>query len=176
MSFFTLYPKILYNNTNIEGNTVVVRNLLRRADISKIINQVPYFQYYTVKNGLKPDIIAHNYYEDSSLHWLILLANDIKDIYHEWPKTDDEFESYTRDLYGSEIYEVHHYEIPQNSGDKKKMINIGPDNTLYPSATPISNYEYELALELEKRKIRLVPREYIDSVRKQIKDSVKYNV
>ena len=56
---------------------------------------------------------------------------------------------------------VHHYEITQTSGDTSVKIDIGTDNTNYPSASIVTNREYEQKTEDESRKIRLLAPEYV---------------
>ena len=65
------------------------------------------------------------------------------------------FEEFVKDKYENP-QAIHHYEITQTSGDTTKTINVGMNNTDYPSATPISNYTYEERLQEEKRQIRLI--------------------
>ena len=61
----------------------VVTNLLRRVALrQKVSADVLVFDYYDVKDGETPEIIAHKLYGDSELHWVILLINNITDRYH----------------------------------------------------------------------------------------------
>ena len=41
------------------------------------------FDYYNVKDGETPEMIAHKYYDDPELHWTIFVANDIVDYYSD---------------------------------------------------------------------------------------------
>ena len=47
---------------------------------------------------------------------------------------------------------IHHYEITQTSGDTTVTIDVGMNTTDYPSATAISNYQYEDKLQEKKDK------------------------
>ena len=58
---------------------------------------------------------------------------------------------------------THHYEISQVSGDTTIKIDIGTDNTDYPAASIVTNYEYEEDLQDKKRKIRLLDPEYVEN-------------
>ena len=58
------------------------------------------------------------------------------------------------DKYGTDQGGIHHYEIDDDSGDRETKIDIGTSNSLYPSATAITNLEYEQALQDKKRKIK----------------------
>ena len=74
---------------------------------------------------------------------------------------DNEFLSYVNEKY-SDVNAVHHYEIEQTSGDTTIKIDIGSDNTNYPSATAITNYEYEEKEQDKRRQIRLLDPKFID--------------
>ena len=88
--------------------------------------------------------------------------NDITDRYHQWPLNHNQFIAHINDKYDN-IDATHHYEIAQTSGDTTIKINIGTDNTEHSGATAVTNYEYEVAQEDKKRKIRLLDPEYIDA-------------
>lgn len=78
---FAKYPNISYKfsfDSNPEG--VIVKNLLTRAAIKDIVKQNgKIFYEYEMQEGDTPEMIAHKYYEDVSLHWIILMTNDIFD-------------------------------------------------------------------------------------------------
>ena len=59
----------------------------------------------------------------------------------------------------TQLTETHHYEISQTSGDT--TIKIEVENTTYPSASIVTNYEYEIALNESKRKIDLLRNDYL---------------
>ena len=46
--------------------------------------------HYVLQSGDTPENLAYRYYGDPKLSWIILLANDIKDVYSEWPQHDTE--------------------------------------------------------------------------------------
>ena len=89
-----------------------------------------------------------------------MLVNNITDRYHDWPMTEAQFIQFVKDKYAN-IDDTHHYEITQTSGDTSIKIDVGTDNTDYPSATLITNYEYEQEQQDAKRKIRLLDPSYI---------------
>ena len=67
----------------------------------------------------------------------------------------NQFLSYVGDKY-SNPNGVHHYEISQTSGDTTVKINIGTTNADYPSATAITNIEYEEARQNKLRRIKIL--------------------
>ena len=59
---------------------------------------------------------------------------------------------------------IHHYEISQTSGDSTLKIDIGPSNADYPTATAVTNLEYEQAEQDKKRKIKLIDPVYVPQI------------
>ena len=62
---------------------------------------------------------------------------------------------------------VHHYEIAQSSGDTNVTINIGSDNSDYPSATLVTNFEFEEKLQDERRAISILAGNFISKFVKE---------
>ena len=89
-----------------------------------------------------------------------MLVNDISDVNHDWLKSTRQMQQYLTDKYTeAQLQEPHHYEIPQTSGDTTVMIEV--ENTTYPAATSVSNYDYEIALNDSKRSIDLLKNKYL---------------
>ena len=166
--YFKNFPTIPYDSQG-NGKFKDVKNLLRRIGLrSKIKSNASLFDTYDVKNGETPESIAFKLYGDSELHWIIMLMNDITDRYHDWPMSEAQFLQFVNDKY-SNPDGTHHYEISQSSGDTSKKINIGSDNTDYPTATLITNFEHEQEEQDKKRKIRLLDPSYTDQFIEEFK-------
>ena len=144
--YFGNFPFVLYDSVG-GGNFKVVTNLLKRVAVrSKVKINTSLFDTYDVRDGETPEMIADMLYDDSELHWIILLQNDITDRYHQWPQNTNQFIAYVNDKY-SNIDATHHYEISQVSGDTTIKIDIGTDNTEHSGASVVTNYEYEENLQ-----------------------------
>ena len=158
--YFANFPLIPYDSVG-NGDFKLVTNLLKRVAVrSKIKTNVLIFDTYDVKEGETPEILADMLYNDAEYHWVILLVNNVTDRYHQWPKNTNQFIAYINDKY-SNVDATHHYEISQVSGDTTIKIDIGTDNTDYPTASIVTNFEYEEALEDKKRSIRLLDPSYL---------------
>ena len=159
--YFANFPFIVYDSVG-NGEFKVVTNLLKRVALrSKVKSNTLLFDTYDVKEGETPESIAYKLYDDSELHWVILLTNDITDRYHQWPMSSSQFLAFINDKY-SNVDATHHYEIAQTSGDTTIKINVGTVNTDYPAATLITNFEYEEARQDTLRKVRLLDPAYIE--------------
>lgn len=170
--YFAQFPLNIYDSVGDE-NYKLVTNLLKRVAIrSKVKVNTLFFDTYDVKEGETPEMIADKLYDDPELHWIVLMVNDITDRYHQWPKNQNQFLSHINDKY-SNISGTHHYEISQTSGDTTIKINIGTDNTDHPTATLITNYEYEQERQDTSRKIRLLSPEYVSDFVEEFKSIMK---
>lgn len=170
--YFAQFPLNIYDSVGDE-NYKLVTNLLKRVAIrSKVKVNTLFFDTYDVKEGETPEMIADKLYDDPELHWIVLMVNDITDRYHQWPKNQNQFLSHINDKY-SNISGTHHYEISQTSGDTTIKINIGTDNTDHPTATLITNYEYEQERQDTSRKIRLLSPEYVPDFVEEFKSIMK---
>ena len=173
--YFDNFPTIPYDSEG-NGKFKDVKNLLRRVGIrAKIKTNTMLFDTYDVKNGESPESIAFKLYNDSELHWVIMMINNITDRYHDWPMSEAQFLQFINDKY-SNVDAIHHYEIPQSSGDTSKKINIGTTNSDYPTATAITNYEHEQEQQDNKRKIRLLDPSYVPSFVGEFKSLMKESI
>jgi|TARA_R110000796_G_scaffold540_1_gene1925 hypothetical protein len=173
--YFNNFPLIPYDATGT-GELKVVTNLLRRVGVrAKVKANTMLYDTYDVRNGETPESIAFKLYDDAELHWVILLVNDITDRFHDWPMTEAQFLQFIKDKY-TNVDAIHHYEISQESGDTSIKISVGTDNTDYPSATAITNYEYEQEVQDAKRKIRLLDPSYVSDFVEEFKSIMKESV
>jgi len=172
--YFMHFPKVAYDVKG-DGVTTQMTDITRRARIShnSIIYKASY-DYYDVLDTQKPEDIAYDYYGDAGLHWIILMVNNINDIYTDWPMSVTRLERYTKSKYDN-IDAVHHYEIYQESGDTTVTIELPNDaaQTIPADATAITNAEYEEAEVEKKRRIRLIRPEYVDTIREEFRKSIK---
>ena len=167
--YFENFPVITYKSKE-------VTNLLRRIAIrSKVKTNTLFFDTYDVKEGETPEIIADKLYGDPQLHWVIMIVNNIVDRYHGWPMFGNQFLDYVNEKY-SNPSATHHYEIAQSSGDTSVKINIGTDNTDYPTATAITNFEFEQTDQDNKRKIRLLDPRFTDDFVADFKELMKESI
>lgn len=67
----------------------------------------PFLYYpYTVAEGERPEDIAEFYYGSVDYVWLVYLANNIIDPYHQWPMDEKTFRNYLVDKYSDVSGEV----------------------------------------------------------------------
>lgn len=87
-NYFDQMPIINYNGYQ-------VRDLTRRNRLLPVSISNPYlFLPYTISDEDRPEDIAYYYYGSTDYTWLVLLANNIIDPYHQWPLKEDDFNKY----------------------------------------------------------------------------------
>ena len=180
--YFDSFPVIIYDSVG-NGTYKDVTNILRRVAMrSKIKQNTLIYDTYDVREGETPEMIADKLYNDIELHWVILIVNDITDRYHQWPMSTPQFLAFINDKYDN-VDGVHHYEIPQSSGDTKTKIEVYQNSALYTgdtdfysSASIVTNFEYEENQQDEKRKIRLLDPSYIDQFVTEFKALMKETI
>ena len=93
MSYFENFPDIIYD-INGNGNFQITKNLLRRVALrEKVRTNTLLYDTYDVREGESPESIAHKFYGDAELHWIILMVNNITDRYYGWPLSEQDFET-----------------------------------------------------------------------------------
>ena len=91
--YFENFPIIEYQGRK-------VRDITRRNQFVKNVATNPYLFYpYTVKEGERAEDIALFYYGSVDYVWLVYLANNILDPYHEWPMDEKTFNNYLIEKY-----------------------------------------------------------------------------
>jgi len=168
MSYFLKFPKLAYD---MKGDNVrkLLPDILRRVKLrSKIKSGGMLFDRYDVKDGEKPEDIAFKWFGDASLHWVILMTNDVTDRYYDWPMNHAQFAEFLTDKYGDNVDAVHHYEIPRDSGrttgqgpsDYSHLVEVNSDTV---NATSISNRQFEERDQDKKRQIQLLNKTFLSN-------------
>ena len=166
--YFSSFPKIQYDSKG-QGNPKVVTNLLKRVAIrAKVKDSAMMYDTYDIRSGDTPESLADRLYNNSQLHWVILMTNDITDRYHQWPMYERQFNTYLNEKYDNPDG-VHHYEIEQSSGNTRTKIEVynnsalySGDTDFYSGATTITNREFEETEQDNKRKIRILDPRFVE--------------
>ena len=160
MSYFNYFSTILYDPVG-KDNAKLVTNIMSRVRIrTNMKKEIVMLDPYDVKENETPEIIADRHHGSVYYHWVVMLLNDISDINHDWVKSTRQMQKYLLNKYTeTQLTETHHYEISQTSGDTTTKIEV--ENSTYPSASIVTNYEYEVALNESKRSIDLLRNDYL---------------
>ena len=160
MSYFNNFPTIMYDPTG-DGSAKLATNIMKRVRMrANMKKEVVMLDPYDIKENETPEIVADKHHGSPYYHWVVMLLNDISDVNHDWVKSTRQMQKYLLSKYTeTQLTETHHYEITQTSGDITTKIEV--ENATYPSASTVTNYEYETALNESKRGISLLRNDYL---------------
>ena len=159
MSYFNQFPSMLYDPAG-DGSAKVITNIMKRVRVrANMKKEVVMLDTYAVKENETPEIVADKHHGSPYYHWVVMLLNNISDINHDWVKSTRQLQKYLLTKYTeTQLIEAHHYEVAQSSGDVTIKIQVPQGTT---GAIAVTNYEYEVALNEEKRSIDLLRNDYL---------------
>ena len=191
-----LYPSLLSSRNKVESR-VIVKNLFKRSKLRTDLDQaITAFNYYNIKDGMRPDMVAQELYDNPELDWVVLTSSNITNIRNQWPLNHNDLHEYMLEKYGSEenIAKVHHYEtrkivdeynrivmpagleVNQNFSFQylnfsKQVVKVIPSQVV----AEITNYQYEAKLNDEKRRIRVLKSEYLSAFISEHREIMSYD-
>ena len=173
------YPSLLPANNKVEGR-ITVKNIFRRSKLRSDVEQViTAFNYYYVKEGYRPDMVAEEIYNDSELDWVVLTSNNITNVRDQWPLTHNDLNNYMLEKYGSEenILGILHYETKKIVDEYNRIVmpaglevdadftfqykNYSNSMITVNPAVAVTYYDYEVKVNEDKRKIKILKPEYL---------------
>ena len=160
MAYFSYFPIIGYDvrGTKNDENVQTITNILTRVRKKLEIVNHAFFEQYSVMDGDTPESLAHQVYNDSELHWIIMYGNYMTNPYYDWPLSYRDLQKFVTKKY-ADINGVHHYE----DADKYEV-----DSTAS-GATAITNFVYEETLNDAKRSINIIEPEYTQQIISEFK-------
>ena len=198
-SYFRNIPDFEYVSRTADTKNISeyqkVKNLFKRGKLKNdIFNDLTYFTKYQIIGDERPDNVAYNVYNDETLDWVILLANNITNIQTEWPLDHQSYYNFLIDKYGSEeaIHGVHHYEtievrdtnrtiivpeglkVPQDYSIEFYDEELESYTTMSNITLEITNYTYENNIEDEKRNIYALKPTYLNIILNDMEESMLY--
>jgi len=197
MTYFREVSDLLYQsqqpNRNSSYDYVRVKNLFRRAKIrDDFFQNAVVFTKYKIIGNERPEQVAEKVHGSSTYDWVVLIANNILNIRTEWPLNDYEFENFIFRKYTEEtLYDVHHWETLTYYDSRGKLIlpsgkqvdsdfsmtyfeeSLNQTQTISPIKS-ISNYEYEVQKNDEKRNIYVLRNNYLQTAVDDMREIMSY--
>ena len=141
---------------------------------------------------MRPDMVAQELYDNPELDWVVLTSNNITNIRNEWPLSHNDLHEYMLEKYGSDanIAKVHHFETREILDEFSRVVmpaGLQVDETFtfkYKNSTnsilnvnpvsAITNYQYEVKLNDQKRRIRILKSEYLSAFISEHREIMSY--
>ncbi len=199
--YFNQLPNFEYTNRTDDSQGISdftkVKNLFKRGKLREdIFQDTTVFTKYQIEGSDRPDNVAEKVYGDSSLDWVILISNNIINIQDEWPISQEAFDKYVLEKYNNDydtLYNgVHHYESKEVKNSRGVMIfpegiKVGVAQsvsyfdqfanqqiTVNPISKAVTNYDYEVKLNNNKRGIYILKAMYLNIVFDDMEEMMEY--
>ena len=197
--YFSNLPEFEYVNRTqsgrSEGDYSVVKNFFKRGKLREdIFQDLTFFTKYIVQGDDRPDTVASKVYNDPTLDWVVLMANNIINVQSEWPMSQADFHAYITNKYDEEtLYSgIHHYESREvKTTDNSIIIPAGQrvgvaqsvsyyDDALGQHvratdvALPVTNFTHEERLNNDKRNIFVLKASYLNIVFDDLEEIMEY--
>lgn len=127
--------KLFHNYPSVFYNGVQCCDISRRVKFSDTAKKNTSLYYpLELKAGMRADVLADAYYEDSELDWLVYLTNEIVDPYYQWYLNEAEFKIFIEEKYGSieaAIKKIRCYRNNWASDDRELSPSFYENNLAY---------------------------------------------
>ena len=197
MAYFQELPNISYPSllpqSNKAEDRIEVKNIFKRAKLRDDVDQaLTAFNYYQIEDGMRPDMVAEKIYNDPELDWVILTSNNITNIRDQWPLSHNDLYEHMLEKYGSEtnIRGISHYETRQVSDEYGRVVvtaglevdfnfrfsymNFSNTIVTVNPVVPFTYYDYEVKLNEEKRRIKILRPEYLNTYISEHREIMEY--
>lgn len=172
-----------------ESDFIITKNFFRRYQVNPdLFDYAVFYTKYSVEDGQRIENIAQEYYGDAFYDWVIALTNNFINPLFAFPLDSETLRSVVEEKYGEvDAYSgIHHYETEKiYAGYMLDGVNVVAlegglvvDETFYTTpfsywngedyttisgnvaATPVTNYDYEVAQNEAKREIYILRDQY----------------
>ena len=183
---------------------LIVKNLFRRVKLRDDLQNVfTVFDKYQIPDGSRPELVAQELYGSTQYDWVVIVSAGITRLRDQWPLSDRQVYDYAESIYGNDLNEIHHYETTEVRDSEDRLIlpagqivdsdfkvSYYDDGSLYTNdatilganviriADPIvgvSNYEYEVRKNNDKRGIYVLKPRYLQQVINDTRKAMIYD-
>ena len=197
MGYFRELPNLLYQSFLPDKKSSLdyteVKNLFRRTKLRDDLQNVfTIFDKYEIPDEFRPETVAEEFYGNDELDWVVLTTAGIVNVRNEWPLNNRDIFDYSFEKYGDNLNATRFFEtkeIKNSSGsiilEKGKVVDSDFVFKYYDTngivevkgtnvRTGISNYDYEVRLNEEKRGIFVLKPEYLQQFLSDFRDIMIY--
>tara|TARA_R100000149_G_C5823200_1_gene101683 strand:- start:3 stop:662 length:660 start_codon:yes stop_codon:yes gene_type:complete len=197
MGYFRELPNLLYQSFLPDKKSSLdyteVKNLFRRTKLRDDLQNVfTLFDKYEIPDEFRPENVAEDFYGNDELDWVVLTTAGIVNVRNEWPLNNRDIFDYSFEKYGDNLNATRFFEtkeIKNSSGsiilEKGKVVDSDFVFKYYDTngivevkgtnvRTGVSNYDYEVRLNEEKRSIFVLKPEYLQQFLSDFRDIMLY--
>ena len=172
-------PELLYNISSkpLDPDFLFVKNIWRRAEIlTEFKSQVTIFNEITVQDGERPEDVATAFYNNPFYNWTVLVANDIVDVYSQWPRSITQLQDFINQKYDNPQATKHHVTTEVKDAKNNVIVEAGKvvasnyqisyyNGSTTVTATPVvsvSNEQFEFEENAKKARIQIIKPQLIE--------------
>lgn len=192
------------SDSNSSDQYLLVKNLFRRVKLRDDLQNVfTVFDKYQIPDGSRPELVAQELYGSTQYDWVVIVSAGITRLRDQWPLSDRQVYDYAESIYGNDLNAIHHYETTEVRDSEDRLIlpagqivdadfkvSYYNDGTLYTNDSTIlgsnvdyisnpvisvSNYEYEVRKNNDKRDIYVLKPRYLQQVINDTRKAMIYD-
>lgn len=167
-------------------------------------NSFTNFDKYQITEGERPDQVALELYGSAQLDWVVLISANIVNVRDQWPLSNKDMYDFVENAYGDEMNSVRFYETIEVKDSKGRLVmpekqvvdrnfksprpttetaesyvqfwDSGLEQvvTKYNITRPVTNFEYEMRLNDEKRGIYVLRPSYLQQLLNDMRREMRY--
>ena len=167
-------------------------------------NSITNFDKYQITEGQRPDQVALELYGSPQLDWVVLISANIVNVRDQWPLSNKDIYDFVENAYGDEMNSVRFYETIEVKDSKGRLVmpekqvvdrnfksprpttetaesyvqfwDSGLEQvvTKYNITRPVTNFEYEMRLNDEKRGIYVLRPSYLQQLLNDMRREMRY--
>jgi hypothetical protein len=183
---------------------LIVKNLFRRVKLRDDLQNVfTVFDKYQIPDGSRPELVAQELYGSTQYDWVVIVSAGITRLRDQWPLSDKQIYDYAESIYGDDLNAIHHYETKEVRDSEDRLIlpagqvvdadfkvSYYDDGNVYTNDSTIlgsnvtyisnpvvgvSNYEYEVRKNNDKRGIYVLKPRYLQQVINDTRKAMIYD-
>ena len=198
MGYFRELPNLLYQSFTSDKRSSLdyteVKNLFRRVKIRDDLQNVfTIFDKYEIPDEFRHENVAEDFYGNDELDWVVLITANITNVRNQWPLNNRDIYEYSLEKYGSALNATRLFETKEVKDSKNniileqgKVVDSDFEFKYYDTTTGvvtvkgtsvrtgISNFDYEVRLNNEKRNIYLLKPDYLQQFLNDFRDIMVY--
>jgi len=197
MGYFRELPNLLYQSFLPDKKSSLdyteVKNLFRRVKLRDDLQNVfTLFDKYEIPDQFRPENVAEDFYGSDELDWVVLITANITNVRSQWPLNNRDIYQYSLEKYGDTLNATRLFEtkeIKDSKGniilEKGKVVDSDFEFKYYDTTgvvtvkgtsvrMGISNFDYEVRLNEEKRSIYLLKSDYLQQFLNDFRDIMIY--
>jgi hypothetical protein len=180
--YFSYFPKTLYDancGSMPYVEHITVTDITKRFRVlPELLSRSVLYYTYEVQDEERADVIAHKFYQNSQLDWIVMLTNSITDPTWQWPMGYNDFIAFVENKYGTlrvAQHDIHHYEQVLQEAETLNDGTIIPEQTVNIDYTTylslpttetkaVSYYDYEDGINEARRSIKIIRQEFLSRI------------